>query len=134
MLKINRIITDNAFSYPDVEFIDFEHEQRANGIKKYITKPDLNQVIVKTKDGKLHIMPDWMIGVIEVRKMKQPSCSEKVQQITINGEISYGPAYLIEMSEYKRCNVPRIFKYQLSFVSERNLYICHQVALIEIIK
>lgn len=133
MLKIKRLITDNAFSYQNLELMDWEHEQIAKGIRKYITQDDLTQIVIRTDDGRVRILTDWMVGVIEVRQMKPPKCAEKVEQIVINGEISYGPAWLIEIREYEQCNVPRIFNHQFSFVAENNLFICHQEALIEIV-
>lgn len=133
MLEIKRLITDNAFTYEKVQLMDWKHEQMAKGIGKYITQDDLIQIVIKTTDGKIRVLTDWMVGVIEVKRMKVPSCAEKVEQIVLNGEISFGPAWLIEPREYKQCNVPKVFKHQLSFVADDSLYICHQEALIEIV-
>ena len=134
MLKIRRIITDNAFCYENVELVDFEHEQLARGIKKFITQADLNQIILKTNDNKTRVITDWMVGVIEIRKMRPPkSDCLKVEKIVINGEISYGPCWLLEIEDYKRFGVPRVFEHQLSFVADRLLCICHQESLIEIV-
>lgn len=132
MLRVKRIITDNAFSYEDVEFMDFAEDHRSHGIGKYITDKSLNQIVIRTKEGETKILTDWMVGVIEMRVMKPRAEFEKIKKIVINGEISYGPAYLIPLHEYGNNKIPSIFKYQLSFVANRLLYICHQEAIIEI--
>lgn len=131
MHKFKRIITDNSFSYQNVEFY-LQDELQNKNIKKYITKPDLKQVILKTSDGKYRILTDWMIGVIEYAKMKPPIFAQKVEKVVINGEISFGPCYLILIEDYNKVGIPRIFKHQFSFVADNNLYICHQDALIEV--
>jgi len=134
MLKIKRIITNNSFSYSNIKFMDFEEDQNAIGIKKYITDELLEQIVIHTNDDKIKIVSDWMIGVLEVRMMKIPEGSEKISQLTLSGEISYSPAFLIEMKDYKRLKIPKIFVHQLSFVADNHLYICHQKALVEITK
>ena len=131
MHRLKRIITDNSFSYQNAILYD-HNEISDHGIKKYITDPDLNQVVLKTDDGKIRILTDWMVGVIEYRTMNPPMCAQRVERIVINGEISYSPCFFIEIEDYKRANIPRIFKHQLSFVAEQTLCICHQNALIEI--
>jgi len=132
MLKIERIITDNSFSYDDVEFMDFDEDQKAAGIGKYITDKFLKQIVIRTKDGETKIITDWMVGVLQIRKMKARTGLEKVTRLVINGEISYGPVFLIPISSYKRLEVPRVFEHQLSFIADGWLYVCHQVSLIEI--
>lgn len=134
MLKIKRVITDNSFSHSNVKFMDFAEDQEAAGVKKYITDEKLKQIVMRTDDGRIRIIHDWMIGVLEIRIMKPPQGSEKITQLILDGEISYGPAYLIEMKDYERLKIPTIFQHQLSFVADNNLYICHQMALIEITK
>lgn len=130
MFKCKRIITDNSFSYPDVElYMPGELDQL---ISKYITSPNLQQVVLKTNDGKFRVLTDWMIGVIEYCKRKPSKFSKRIERIVINGEISYGPCYLVLIEDYKIAHIPRIFKHQLSFFAEGNLYICHQDALIEV--
>lgn len=134
MLKIKRIITDNSFSYDDVEFMDYKHDQDYLGIKNYITDKDLKQIAIKTKDGKTRIITDWMVGVLQVKKFKNKNGLEKIHKLVINGEISYGPAYLIALSDYSKFDIPRVFDHQFSFMADGWLYVCHQAAIIEIIK
>lgn len=133
MLTIPRLVTDNAFTYENVQLMDWRNEQVSKGIKKYITQKDLKQIVIKTNDGKIRVLTDWMVGVIEVKKMRHPPCAEKIERIVLNGEISFSPAWMIEISEYKVAGVPRVFEYQLSFVADGSLYICHQEALIEMV-
>lgn len=128
-----RIITDNAFCYENVKLIDYDFEQTAKGIKKYITDTNLAQIVLETDDGKTRIISDGMIGVIEYCKMKPPHCAKKIEKIVINGEISYGPCWLLEIEHYKKYKIPRIFKHQLTFISDNTCHICHQEALIEIV-
>lgn len=134
MLKIKRIITNNSFSYSNIKFMDFAEDQYAIGIKKYITDELLEQIVIHTDDDKIKVLPDWMVGVLEVRMMKPPFGAERISQLTLTGELSYGPAFLIEMKDYKKLKIPKIFRHQLSFVSDNHLHICHQKALVEITK
>jgi len=131
MLKLKRIITDNAFSYDDVEFMDFDSDQNSIGIKKYITDKSLKQIVIRTKDGKTRIITDWMVGVLQIRKTKPKPGLEKFSKLVINGEISYGPVYLIPMNLYSKINVPKVFEHQFSFIADNWLYVCHQSSLIE---
>lgn len=134
MLKIKRIITDNAFSYEDVEFMDWKKDQDSIGIGNYITDDSLKQIAIKTKDGKVHVITDWMVGVLQLRKFRVTSGLERIDRLVINGEISYGPVHLIPISKYHSFNVPRVFEHQFTFAADGWLYICDQSAIIQITK
>jgi hypothetical protein len=133
MLKINRLVTDNSHSYQDVKLIDYRNEQAQKGIDEFITQPDLVQILIETKEGERIILSDWMVGVLEVRHMRNPLSATRVKRVVINGDISHAPAYLIKESDYKKLKIPRVFKYQFAFTAEGCLHICHQNALLEII-
>lgn len=133
MLKINRLVTDNAHVYENIKLIDYREEQVQKGIDEFITHPDLVQILIETKEKERIILSDWMVGVLEVRKMKNPECAKKVKRLVINGDISNAPAYLIKDKDYKKHNIPRVFKHQLAFTANGILHICHQNALLEII-
>lgn len=133
MLKIDRLVTDNSHSYENVKLIDYEHEQVQKGIEQYIDQPDLIQILIETKEGEKIILSDWMVGVLEIRKMKNPQCARKVKMIVLNGDIANSPAYLIRKEDYKKLKIPKVFKHQLAFTANGKLHICHQNALLEII-
>jgi hypothetical protein len=130
--KIRRITTNSNFSYENVTVhrdLDIKH---LSCYDNFITNPDMDLVVIETSDGQTKILTDWSCRVIELRIMNKPieKCT-KVSQLVLFGELSFGPVYIIDPDDFHNLNIPKIFKYQLAFVSDNILHIARQQSILE---
>jgi hypothetical protein len=132
MIRVKRILTGSNFSYDDVEVIRSVDQQRVMNIGSFVNHPVLDQMVIKTRDGKVRIISDWNSGLLEVKSMNPPLDSKKVAQLVVCGDVSFGPAFIIKQCDSSRYNIPEVFRHQLSFVSDGSLFICREQNLTEI--
>lgn len=131
MIKLKRVIISGSLSYDNVNLFDDEDQMKA-GILRYIDAEYLTQIVFKTNDGLIKIVPDWVIGIVEVKKINSNRNHKKMSMIVLNGEVSYGPIHIVMKDDYNHHNIPQIFSNQLAFVADGNLYVCRQGSIIEI--
>lgn len=140
MIKVKRITTNSNFTYEDVEiirdkndgYVEYSKYVDKYCLKKYLNCDYFNKILIKTKDHRIKIIADWSLGIIEYKRMNPPQCSRKIKQLVLNGELSFSPSWLLDEECCNNNDVPILFKYQLTFVSDDILYITRQQNMLEI--
>jgi hypothetical protein len=106
-VKIGRITISGGVPFENVE-IYLPKEQAGLGVPIFFEDA---QILIKARDGKF-IIPHYQIIMIELRKNPktlQPDVADKVKRLSISGDLSYSPAYIIKPSKYADLRIPNIF-------------------------
>lgn len=102
-----RIIANSDLSYDRVEILP-------NDVVPY----DFNEFSVVFKKGpELYVVPEWQISVVHLNRkfIKDPS-SLKVKRISIDDDITDGPAYILPECCWEKYNIPYLIRNCKQFV------------------
>lgn len=129
MIKVERVAITGNMPFEDVQLYLDDEIDTTNYFEG-------SQIVMKCKHGKF-TLPMYKIMHILYRRSKKikPALTEKVKRLSIAGDMTFAPAYLLHPDKLEEAGIPQIFKPldQFTFAADEGIYITtdFNVTLIE---
>lgn len=133
MIKANRLILSGDIIYDNVKIYKYG-EPGGHYISGLFER---YQLFIKTNIVKATISMD-QVSLVQIRKMNPKAYMMKVKRMVMNGQVSFGPAWLIPEDKYAELDIPFLFKYDYkniehhAFIADGWLYLTKDESVISI--
>ena len=123
MISAQRITVAGKLPFENAQILSVD-EQASAGIDNYFEE---DQLVIKCKEGTF-ILPSYKITLVLLNrstKKLSPEVAKKIKRLTIAGELTFCPAYVVHSGMQEQAGIPPIFKSyaQFSFACGEGLYV-----------
>lgn len=120
MIKVDRVTVGGNIPFENVQILT---EEEQHSMTNFFED---SQIVIKCKSG-LFTLPMYKVSLILLSRSRKLNVSlcEKVKRLSLSGDMTFSPAYILKPENLEASGIPLIFKKfdQFTFHADEGIYI-----------